>query len=341
MDKFIHELLNRDRLKITEKELMDIFYEYDYNRYLQLVRNLIDESFILIPKGKKNNGKFPPFFTTFQINKPNYEVKVKSKTIGIYPELNFTYYYKRILEFDEDQPFIQKLSNFLYMHMAELETSMAINERSYQIFKNEKFLKEKGKSFFKKIKYDFSKLNAYITHEPYFEDIHELKKANTILIVENKDTWDTLKRILQENRDCSLFGKYFNILIYGEGKKIIESFAFIEERNYKDTYLDIWYCGDIDNEGFLIYQKLSEKYKEYEIKLFRDIYKKMLILAGDLKDLRDLSEEQEKFNSFAFLDFDDENTEKLKYILYHSKIIPQEILNYKVIQGLLGDDPNV
>lgn len=337
----MHRLFSRNKLKITEKELMDIFQIYDYDKYIQLATSLIDESSILIPKGKKDNGKFPPFFTIFQINKPNYEIEVKNKTIGMHPELNFSYYYKRILEFNEDEEFIQKLSDFLYNNINELDNPMSINERSYQIFKNEKFLKERGKSFLKKIRYSFVKLNVYITHEPYFEYIHELKQTNTILIVENKDTWDTMKRILQENNGCNLFGKHFNILIYGEGKKIIESFAFIEEKNYNNTFLDILYCGDIDNEGLFIYKKIVEKYKKYKIKLFSEIYKKMISLEGNLKNLRNSSNRQEKFNDFDLLDFDVENIEKIKYILNHNKILPQEILNYKVIQDLLGDDPNV
>ena len=116
------------------------------------------------------------------------------------------------------------------------------------------------------------KLNIYNTPEPFFYYIND-KSINNILIIENKDTWFTIRRILKEN-PRKIFGYDIGLLIYGEGKKIISSIEFLKEKELSFLHdPNIKYWGDIDYEGINIYYLLNDKIK---VDVFTKAYEEML-----------------------------------------------------------------
>ncbi|MCL0063142.1 DUF2220 domain-containing protein [Peptococcaceae bacterium] len=81
-----------------------------------------------------------------------------------------------------------------------------------------------------------------------------------MLIVENKDTFFSLKALFQEGIN-RWNGKSFSMLIYGEGRKILygegrkilKSISFFEEiEEYKGLSTSFYYFGDLDAEGISI-----------------------------------------------------------------------------------------
>ena len=140
---YIENLLNFPRIRILEAELIKLLSIHDYEAYLKVVSKLV-ENVILTPIGTKDNGKYPSYYSKFTINKPDTKYFVKDTVRGFYPQLNFSYYYNRINEFKKDLSYIRRLSDFLYLRREELGISVSINERSYQIFGDEKFLREQG-----------------------------------------------------------------------------------------------------------------------------------------------------------------------------------------------------
>jgi hypothetical protein len=91
------------------------------------------------------------------------------------------------------------MSRFLWEEQQSLEQPISINERSFEIFRNEKLLaREKhfieGVLTYNGLNWDL--LNCYDTPEPFFswhlEGVEE--QGGSVLVLENKDIWYTLVR---------------------------------------------------------------------------------------------------------------------------------------------------
>ena len=139
-----------------------------------------------------------------------------------------------------------------------------------------------------------------------------------------------------------ILGKQFGTVIYGAGKGIWKTFA--DYVNGAESYFlgdnELFYFGDLDYEGILIYEHLLEQ-KEYQwdrqgngsarmIQLFRKAYEAMLDkeLQIGFSALPDMKEKQNSNIGTVFLDvFDEERRRQIHEILSAGKYIPQEILN--------------
>ena len=139
-----------------------------------------------------------------------------------------------------------------------------------------------------------------------------------------------------------ILGKQFGTVIYGAGKGIWKTFA--DYVNGAESYFlgdnELFYFGDLDYEGILIYEHLLEQ-KEYQwdrqgngsarmIQLFRKAYEAMLDKALQIgfSALPDMKEKQNSNIGTVFLDvFDEERRRQIHEILSAGKYIPQEILN--------------
>lgn len=86
------------------------------------------------------------------------------------------------------------------MYSEELHTPLAKNERAYQIWNDEKILDNSlCKSMIKWNELE-KMLNYYLTLEPFFDYLHTKKEKMTMLIIENKDTWYTMRKIMNEQK---------------------------------------------------------------------------------------------------------------------------------------------
>ncbi|MHB1652942.1 MAG: Wadjet anti-phage system protein JetD domain-containing protein [Desulfitobacteriaceae bacterium] len=183
-----------------------------------------------------------------------------------------------------------------------LTTSYALNERSFQIFRDEKFLaSDEGRSFLQRIALTEEVLGTYRTTEPFFyvdyrysidflaNDLEftlpanaDMSKERTLnaLVIENKDTFFSLKKCWNAGQPI-LGGIPFQIPIYGEGRKIVGSFPFIHEvPGTKTTSWRYYYFGDLDPEGLDIYGTLAAHFPNYEITPCTYVYEKLLDVYG-------------------------------------------------------------
>lgn len=225
----------------------------------------------------------------------------------------------------------EKLTNFFMIHRNP--TPLSINERSFQIFGDEKFLSSsEGKSFLNKYHISLASLNIYKTPEPFIYYLNRYTNCKNALIIENKDTWYTMKHILKDYG--TICGIPIKALIYGEGRKIQSSFAYIEEEDTLDIH-DIqtfYYFGDIDASGLDIFYKLKKSYPGYNITPFEPGYEY-------LYQHRDMKRKKEMLNNtklevyeaipFEFLGYGS-RVELIK-LCNEDYIVPQEILNRDVL----------
>lgn len=173
-------------------------------------------------------------------------------------------------------------------------------------------------------------LNIYETTEPLSYYSHHKNIPQNVLIIENKDTFYSMRRHLIKGNE-TILGLPVGTLIYGKGKGIIKSFkdfTFCVEPYLSDKSNQIIYLGDLDYEGILIYEQLSAVFMDrIPIKPFNEAYVYMLKKAKTVT-LPEMKEGQNKNIGNYFLDsFNDNDRAEILEILKNNKYIPQEILS--------------
>lgn len=189
-----------------------------------------------------------------------------------------------------------------------------------------------------------------------------IRNPKNIIILENHSTFFSYKQIAEKGLD--IFNFKPDILIYGEGKKIENSFSFIEEIADIEN-IKVLYFGDIDLEGFGIYYRLKERYPNIDINLQKEAYIHLLEICNREYHIGDSSasfqnDKRDKLSNFGsefchsevksvsipiYLDYfikemgpslNKQYLQKLLYLYENNLRIPQELINYeyllKVIQ---------
>lgn len=307
------------------------------------------------------NGKRPPLYNTYwQIEEEKYNGEFDDElNFKLSPRLNMEYYKKHIEQYRKDRAAILKLSDFYKKEneRQRLEKPESVNERSFEIWGDEKFIKGgnenkgknknegrgSGKRILKNLEIELSDLNVYETPEPFVSYIYERTAPQNVLIIENKDTFYTIRKYMQETGKNEILGKRFGTVIFGSGKKVVSSFSDFEytaEKYLADSKNRFFYFGDMDYEGIGIYKNLVEIFKEKrkghifkeETKLepFREAYIIMYEKAekNGFDKLPVTKEKQNRNIGHIFADFfGDEMWERFEKLLLTEKYIPQEIIN--------------
>lgn len=152
-------------------------------------------------------------------------------------------------------------------------------ERSLELFGYEKWLsEEQGHAFLRRLGLSLDDLRARVHGEPFVFwprpgiRLQEVKQA---LVVENLSLFHTVRRTLE--LDGHVLGLQPELLIYGEGKKIEASLAFLVDLvgMERTLALTVHYAGDIDPEGWSIYLRLKRRYSTIDIRLAVPFYEAM------------------------------------------------------------------
>ena len=266
-------------------------------------------------------------YKILKLRKEN-EEKIKEEILKLDKKIKIDYFLKYPEEYIKNKEIIIPINEFIKQINGRKIETITVNERSYQIYKNEKRLKE-NEEILKKLGITYNDLYAYDTYEPFFYYINteyemQESKNKTILIIENKDTFWTIVRVVKKLKIENIY-----MIIYGEGKKILKSFSFIEEFkiNSKDN---IYYFGDIDFEGINIYVSLKNKYNKYNISVFTKGYQTILDIEKTPEKIStNQNINQNKIEKFIN-EFDKKYKDKLIEIFNNKKYIPQEVFNYEV-----------
>jgi hypothetical protein len=352
MQKYLKTLIHDNptkTVKIAELETMlrlkhpGSYQEAGYAGFAAVLEQLCQEHIItpVISSGK--NGRNPALYNSYRRVEEKLEQTVLEQLLTFHPDLSLDYYRARPAGYKADLPYLAALNSFLFSpDSAALSIPCSLNERSFQIFRDEKFLGSAvGRTFLQHVGLNLDKLACYQTFEPFFYAQYLRPKDDfaNLLIIENKDTFFSLKKCLSEQRR-SVAGIPFNFLVYGEGRKIVTSFAFYREVQGLQGQLPIevglqqpiikaYYFGDLDPEGIDIYGQLQENFPEVEIKPFTYLYLQLLQHYPERpkareKDQKLKSERLDRFLSF-FLPPD---VEEIKSLLAEKLYLPQEGLNY-------------
>ncbi len=321
--------------------LEKIELQYKINSYQDLhqkVLGLMRDEKIKPVKASGTNGKKPALYKEYWlIETPEDNSSLIEELSYLYvPAISTDYYLHHLKQYQEDRPWVVLLNQYLKTNRNELDIPQSINERSFAIWKREKFLKEEqGRKILKRCGISMEMLNLYETTEPLAYYVHTREIPQNMLIVENKDTFYSMrKHLLSGNHQ--IFGINIGTLIYGAGKGILrsfEDFKFCGEPYMRERENTIYYFGDLDYEGIGIYEKLALLFWEHcAIRPFCEAYIKMnekadetgaekmpLMKAGQNHNIGEL------FWNY----FDKQGVEWMQNLLQEGRYIPQEILSAK------------
>jgi hypothetical protein len=326
------------RKKITLEELLKDMQDQPYNdQYVHIVKMI--ESGALEPiKASPLNGKNPPLKTRYyQIEEDkDYSELLDELKFSISSKINIDYYLSHPGVYDEEKEYVRALSRYLNKLKVQSggEQAVSLNERSFEIWGREKFLqRENGTTILKHCKISVNDLNIYKTSEPVSYYSHNKVTPQNLIIIENKDTFFSMRKYLIEG-GTDILGISAGTLIYGAGKGVIRSFEDYEtsvEPYMTDSANTFLYFGDLDYEGIGIYERLAESMRDrISIVPFVSAYCRMLEKASErgINFLPDTKEGQNKAVSGIFYSFfNSDMVAEMKSILESDKYIPQEILN--------------
>lgn len=324
------------RNEITAAELLKSYETYDQG-YTAIAKKV--ESGKLIPiKSSGTNGKFPPLYQRYRLpgalkKRDRDHLEQILAAVPVYFETEW--YRHHLTQLEKDANGIVQLVEYLEQ---DPDHSLAVseNERSFQIWRREKYLNESGKRILKNFKIDPEFLNTYETIEPvtYFTAINQ---PSWILISENLDPFVTMRRILTISSQPG-------ILVYGTGKKILRSFQDLLESEagfLKESLEQIFYLGDIDWQGIQIYESLVHRYPKSVIRLWTAGYLAMLEKARSvgLEQMPVTKEGQKPVaGKHFFSQFDEETKAAMHQVLDQGLYIPQEILTRPDYERILAHE---
>lgn len=294
-----------------------------YETFYKSIKSLEENGLIKAINNKKYNSFIPRLNLNYQ--KVKKEITVDKDVIleiqtKYSSKIDMTYFLTNVSEYLKEKEKIRAISEFF---RKKEQQEISLNERSFELFNDEKFLQNEGVAFLKKMGLQIQDLKCYQTYEPFFY----YKKTGSgnqlnVLIVENKDTFYSFKKLLQEGKS-----NFLNIdipmVIYGEGKKIEQSIDFLKELEHLIVE-NIYYFGDLDPVGIGIWDNLNRKV-EQEVVPFKGLYEKLL--EKNISNAKTIKTNQKfKENHFENFSkyFDEEFKYKLELILKSNKYIPQE-----------------
>jgi len=322
-----------EKKKITLDEISKFYGISEYPKLVMCIKELINSEDIKPIKSSKTNGKKPALYNAYTVivDRPDYSKYNDELKFNIHSCLKIDYYLKFTEKYIEDRGYVLDLSNYLEKNKDLLSIAISINERSFEIWKEEKFLqKHGGIRILKNLGLTVENLNVYETTEPLVYYSHHKNTPQNVIIIENKDTFYSMRRHLLKGYS-SILGLSIGSIIYGAGKGIQRSFkdfTFCVEPYLSNERNNVLYFGDLDFEGILIYESLQREFKDkLSIKPFVSAYRCMLNKA-DICSLPYTKEGQNKNIGSHFLEsFNKDERDKIIHILDAGKYIPQEILN--------------
>ncbi len=330
---------------ITETDLQKISKQGDYLLFHREIEKMKESGLLSPVKASGNNGRIPPLYNKYRIIHPQEDYTQYMESIRrLNPRLNIAAYLQRPELYKKHRDIVEGLSRYLWYDVALLAEPMSRKERSFSIWGREKLLDENFALVREVLRFnDLGEnfLNYYDTPEPFFEYVHSDAQEMSVLILENKDTWFSFRKLMQTTGKNRIAGVVVNLLLYGEGNKItkkgaLEEYASGMLRRPAGQTIHFLYFGDLDGEGIRLFFRTREANPGLSIEPFIPLYQLMLDLAQgrempESPDKRGLSVAVEDFAQLLGV----EDMEHIKDLLAKGRYIPQEIVNYQVLAGIL------
>lgn len=306
-------------------------YEEGYEKIMKKVAR----GELLPVKSSGSNGRRPWLYQRYRkaaAKKEDFSAE-RMEIVRLFPmEFSQTFYTAHLQQYRKDRKAILKLIQFLEREDApgRLAIRVSANERSFEIWSEEKLLQEQGFRILKNLKADPDLLNVYKTCEPLAITQGAADPPIPLLILENLDPYVSLRQCLQSGSQ-TILGKRIGSIAYGAGKQICSTFQDLVQFG-KDPLNSpkqpILYAGDLDWEGIRIYESLCRAFPAYSFVLFLPAYLAMLAKAAAIDSLPRMKAGQIPLAAEHFFSqFDEAAAREIRTLLEDGFYIPQEILS--------------
>ncbi|MFP7296993.1 Wadjet anti-phage system protein JetD domain-containing protein [Neobacillus niacini] len=326
----VEHYLIKDKLKDPIRYQAENGYRY----FVQIMNELTDEGIVSPVKKSPLNGRRPSLHSEWWLEKASFENQWSDmQVLAVSDELNLSKY-RQHPEWQSDFEWQLIQSIYTLLKQKEQYSWVTREERSFQLFGEEKFLANVGATLLQRLQLSLDDLKARVYGEPFAfwpAPDADIRNAKTVLIVENQSFYHTCRLLMNSGKDIS--GIHPDLLIYGEGKKIEKSFNFLSDITNEND-LTIYYVGDIDPEGWGIYVRLKDSYPDANIQLAMPIYE--ALLSKDLTNKTDTNQnENPTYLNRVLLEFEQlgrpDLAAKIQQLWEQKLRVPQEVLSLDTI----------
>lgn len=328
-DIIINYLKSYKKQTISLSELEKLFKgNITYKNFAEVVKELIKEGILTEKKPENNNNKDTPLAYKFGIN--HYELKkdfrnsIKEASFNMSGEIDLQAYFALSEEtWNKELPYIKKVNEYIISNNLPQEYA-TVQEHSFHIFGDEKWIDEKGgKRLLERINL-WNKLKIIDTNDPLMMAVNPkqfLREEYHHLIVENKATFLALMDGLQNTE--------FTSLIFGSGWKIVANIVMLERQLGLARPHKLHYFGDLDYEGISIWNSLNRKFKaELAVDFYSALLKKSCSIG------KENQQKNEVALNYFIKKFEPKEQEDIIKLLNQGAYLPQEALDKEELQSI-------
>lgn len=267
-----------ERVRESFPTTADYQMQGGYGALAIAIDTAVREGWLTEVKRAPSNGREPALKARYRrVREAENRDEIERVVLSLHAAIDSSYYRTAPLgHWERDRSAILALDRFLRRAdaAAEMAIPCSLNERSLQVFGDEKALRERGQHLLHRLGLTWSWLQVVEMTEPFSAEKYQLP-VRQVLVVENQDTYHTLRRILNEGG--TPFIGPVDLLVYGEGKKIIGSLGQLEHvYGISQDGWTIRYFGDVDPEGVEILHQLCERHPMWPIQPHEPFYEALL-----------------------------------------------------------------
>ncbi len=326
-------------------ELTELIAPSDYPDLCAAISQLLELCLLKQMGSSRNtNGMVPPLRLRYRILRPQADnTDALGEIRKLSTELNISGYLQKPELYRKHRDILLPFNNYIKKRDDCLANPMSRNERAFSIWKNEKQLDSTHCQSVLRFNGWENRLNYYPTPEPFFDYLAG-GQICTLLILENKDTWYTLRRLfLQFPERHKLFGVRLDGIVFGEGRKATRPHALEEYaallQGKTPRFL---YFGDLDYAGIDIFLSAAEQNPSLNIFLFLPAYQAMLQCGREGGYGRAHTDQTKPSRMAEFLSlFTPEEAAEIEKMLAEGRYLPQEILTCSYLQEQLSEERDV
>lgn len=307
-----------------------------YDAFYRDMQRLKSEDIIKEIKNSDGNKAKLPMKLRWTLVKPTVESFWNNENIIRISDLLELKTYINHPEYQSDREWEYIQNIYLFLKEKGHRQWASVEERCLELFQDEKFLTDnddgkKDNKVLKRLGLNIEDIKAKQYGEQFIYWNKGVRDIKTIIILENHSTFFSFKRIVQKGID--IFNIEPDALIFGYGKKILNSFSFIDEIADPEN-IKVYYFGDMDPDGYYIYVDLKKRYPNIDIKLLTEAYVELLKLCKTDYVCKKQGKKSEYLNyileEFKKSGYDD-YCEKIIKLWKEDYRIPQELITYEYL----------
>ena len=157
--------------RISLEELLQKHPNDSYQQQYARIMELLGQGKLKPVKNAGHNGKKPALCLSYwQASGPEADFAELKEELKYHlePMISVSYYLSHLEEYQKDRQWVQMLNTYLKENRHLLKQPISVNERSFEIFRREKFFtREQGLKILKRCGLGPESFNMYETAEPF------------------------------------------------------------------------------------------------------------------------------------------------------------------------------